>query len=542
MSTTLYREYRPQTFSDLTGQNHIKVTLQNEIALKRVAHAYLFTGPRGTGKTTTARLLAKAINCENRKEAESEPCNVCEACLSIIQNRALDVIEIDAASHTGVDNVRENIIENVRFTPTRLKNKVFIIDEVHMLSASAWNALLKTLEEPPDRVVMILATTEVAKIPATIISRCQRFDFHRISVESLVERLQKLADAEKVAVDREVLYSIARHADGGLRDAEGMLGQVIALGEEKITVEVASIVLPHSSFEAVLSFMDQMARRASREALSSISRLTEEGVDARLFLDELIEFSRKLLLTKFSGSLQEFSVGFDTEFADRILGYGKSFETADLIRLLQLLLEAREGAGRAKIAQLPLEMAVVDFCEPIAASNNAGVSFSKTEQERLTVNDKKEDKLIKEEGGEKLKENNIPAAAPAPQEEKTKEQEPKADSLEDAGVIRLEKALELWPEFIKRAQIESHSLRVLLGVGRPLNVLGDKLQIGVKYKLHAERLNDIKNRMILERIFLEIFGVPVRIEGVVAEDAPVEASADPMIKKALETFGGRVVG
>lgn len=549
MSITLYRKYRPQRFADLSGQNHIKITLGNEIAMGKVTHAYLFTGPRGVGKTTTARLLAKAINCEGRKEGESEPCNACEACLAITENRALDVIEIDAASHTGVDNVRENIIENVRFTPSRLKNKVFIIDEVHMLSASAWNALLKTLEEPPAHAILILATTEAAKIPATIISRCQRFDFHRISVESLVERLKKLAEAEGVEVQKEVVYSIARYADGGLRDAESMLGQILALGEDKITLDVASLVLPHSSFETVLSFMDILARRASSDALREVNRLIEEGVDPRSFIDELIDFGRKLLLTKFSGSLQEFAVGFDTAFAERILDYAKTFATTDLINLLEKLLLAREATARAKIVQLPLEMAVVEFCESIYANNAAGGNMETVGTAYPIINfSKSEETDPKPAPADKLKKELISA----PVKEVKNEAQEKLDVVgvekieakstpSNEASISLERIRELWPEFIKRVYLQNPSLRVALGVGRPIGVSGDVFQVGVQYKFHAERLNDIKNRLILELVLKELFGVSLRMQGVISEDAPKEAVSNPMIKQALEAFGGRVV-
>ncbi len=195
MSQAIYIKYRPALFEDLVGQNHIKVTLQNEIENNRIAHAYLFSGPRGVGKTTTARLLAKAINCEDKKTTEA--CDKCSFCKEINAKRSMDVIEIDAASHTGVDNVRENIIENSRFTPQHLKYKVFIIDEVHMLSLSAFNALLKTLEEPPEHVIFILATTEIHRVPETIISRCQRFDFKRVNIDDLISRLKYIAGKEK---------------------------------------------------------------------------------------------------------------------------------------------------------------------------------------------------------------------------------------------------------------------------------------------------------------------------------------------------------
>mgnify|MGYP001294610995 CR=1 FL=1 len=193
MSATLYRKYRPQKFSDLVGQNHIKITLQNEIKTNKLAHAFIFAGPRGVGKTTTARILAKAINCQDNEKDQTEPCNSCSACQEITGSRALDVVEIDAASHTGVDNVRENIITTAKLSPARLKYRVFIIDEVHMLSISAFNALLKILEEPPKNVIFILATTEIHKVPVTIISRCQRFDFKRVSAKEIVNLLATIA-------------------------------------------------------------------------------------------------------------------------------------------------------------------------------------------------------------------------------------------------------------------------------------------------------------------------------------------------------------
>lgn len=202
---TLYRKYRPQTFAEAVGQNHIKLTIQSELATDKIAHAYLFCGPRAVGKTTFARLVAKAINCLNRQEGSFEPCDKCESCQEIVLGRALDIIEIDAASNTGVDNVRDNIIASARVSPSKSKYKVFIIDEVHMLSISAFNALLKILEEPPKRVVFILCTTETHKVPATIISRCERFDFKRIGLVDIVKKLSHIVREEKVKVDKDIL-------------------------------------------------------------------------------------------------------------------------------------------------------------------------------------------------------------------------------------------------------------------------------------------------------------------------------------------------
>jgi len=221
--STLYRDYRPQNFSEVLGQNHIKITLQNEIAAGKLAQAFLFCGPRAVGKTTLARVLAKTVNCQDRPKGDPEPCNHCASCQAITQGKNLDVVEIDAASNTGVDNVRENIINFSRLAPASSNYKVFIIDEVHMLSISAFNALLKIIEEPPRYVIFILCTTEIQKVPATIISRCERFDFKRISVADIVKKLTLIANRENIQIDPEVLEAVARRSGGHLRDAESLL-------------------------------------------------------------------------------------------------------------------------------------------------------------------------------------------------------------------------------------------------------------------------------------------------------------------------------
>ena len=305
MSLAIYRKYRPQKWSDLTGQNHIKVTLQNEIEAEKIAHAYLFTGPRGIGKTTTARLFAKALNCQERKQGQSEPCNKCDSCLELVEGNDLDILEIDAASHTGVDNVRENIIANARFTPVKRKYKVFIIDEVHMLSISAFNALLKILEEPPEYTIFILATTEVHKVPATIISRCQRFDFKKINAEDLIKRLTLICQQEGVKVSKKVLTNIARVSEGCLRDAESLLGQVLSLGEKEVSEEEASLIIPASNYNLVVELIDYLRYKNAEQSISLINKLVTDGVDLMQFTDELIEFLRKMILSKISGGLKE---------------------------------------------------------------------------------------------------------------------------------------------------------------------------------------------------------------------------------------------
>src|SRR3989338_3955356 len=273
----LYRKYRPETFGALIGQAHTKEILQAEVAHNQVAHAYLFVGPRGTGKTSTARILAAAINCEKQKGGE--PCTVCAHCKAIREGRYLDLIEIDAASQTGVDNVRENIIESARFVPQVGKWKTYLIDEAHMLSSAAWNALLKTLEEPPERVMFIFATTEPRKIPDTILSRCQQFRFTPVEFEVLKARLTFIAQEEGVVVEKKVLSEIALRAGGYIRDAESLLGQVLSLGGKKVSWKDAEGILGHTATDAVQGLMACVVKGAAGDAVEKLEELREEGGD-----------------------------------------------------------------------------------------------------------------------------------------------------------------------------------------------------------------------------------------------------------------------
>jgi len=512
MALTLYRKYRPQQFSDITNQEHIKITLQNQITMGQVSHAYIFAGPRGVGKTTTARILAKAVNCEKRKEKESEPCNSCDACNDINAGKAMDIVEIDAASHTGVENVRENIIENVRFSPVKLKNKIFIIDEAHMLSTSAFNALLKTLEEPPEHVIFILATTEVHKIPTTIISRCQRFDFKKIDASEIVKRLEFITSQEKVKVDKKVLERIARLSEGCVRDSESLLGQVLALDDKKVTEEQADLVLPRTNFEQVIKLLHALSVKDQKAGVELVNQLVHDGVDLKQFSAETLEFLRELLLAKIMGSSAELMVGWSSEIQNIITAILNSWGAPEITQIIELMLEKQRDLKQAFPIQLPLELFVVE-----AINQNAPVA-------PIAQNPKPEA---------------LPAAPKSSNTKTVKKNNPTPAVKTD---ISLDTVKEKWQNFMSKLEEHNNSLNLIIGISKPLAVKGDTLELGLKYKFHAEQLMSAKNKPKIEEALSDTLGKKLFINAVVDAnvEAPAEVSEDA-VKEVMDTFGGKVV-
>ncbi len=354
----LYRKYRPKSFAEVVGQEHITQILQSALREGRVAHAYLFSGPRGTGKTTVARLLAKSVNCEKGKDGK--PCGACDICKEFTSGYTLDLVEVDAASSRGIDEIRE-LRDAVRLSPARAKYKVYIIDEVHMLTKEAFNALLKTLEEPPAHAIFILATTEVQKVPETIISRCQHFEFKKIRAPAIVERLLDLVKQEKVSAEKEALQLLAFFADGGLRDAESMLGQVLA-ASGKLTAADVRLVFGAPAEERVAGLIERIAAKDVPGAMALVGETADEGVDPQLYAKLLAHRARHMLLTRLNPKHVAYAAAeFSPEQRASIEAQRERFSVDELERILKAFLDAYWLSPKSVFPQIPLELAVIDI-------------------------------------------------------------------------------------------------------------------------------------------------------------------------------------
>lgn len=431
MYQVLYRKYRPKVFSDVYGQDHVTSTLKNEIKNGRVSHAYLFTGSPGTGKTTCAKILAKAVNCEHN--VDGEPCNECEVCKGLDNGSIYDVVEIDAASNNGVDNIRE-LRDETNYAPSRGKYRVYIIDEVHMLSTGAFNALLKTLEEPPAHVIFILATTEVHKLPATILSRCQRFDFKRIQPETMAVRLKEVAGIEGLNLDNDAAVLIARIADGALRDGLSILDQCAGRSKE-INSDLVSEVAGLAGREAMYKLSDCIANSDSNTAMSIISDLYQNSFDMERLCVEMINHFRNFLVAKTVRKSRELIICTDDEY-NTILEASKEFTVESIVFALDLFQNTLVTIKGGASARIEVEMAFIKLCEPkmdesiaslldrVSKLENAIKSGVKVQPTQTAVPAPKEEYVPKEEPKPQPKAEPTPVPMPEPEPTPVEEEPP----------------------------------------------------------------------------------------------------------------------
>lgn len=511
---SLYRKYRPQSFEHLVGQDHVSITLSNALKLNKVNHAYLFTGPRGTGKTTTARIMAKSVNCVNLKEGR--PCEQCEICNDINEGKLIDVIEIDAASNRGIDEMRD-LKEKINFAPTRARNKVYIIDEVHMLTKEAFNALLKTLEEPPESVFFILATTEVHKIPETILSRCQRFDFRRIDLKTLVSRLKYIAQQESIEAEEKALELIADHAQGGMRDAIGLMEQISANG--KLTYDHVCDVLGISGYASIerlytaLGGDDPAAKPDLAKALAEIGALFKEGFDLINFNKNFLEYLRKRLLASVENN--------------------SSVLTHRILKWIDLFQKSFEQSRHSPIAQLPLELAIVEagMMQTVKAQAPAPIKENIPQRTTAPVTDRVH--------------AGITAPAFTPQKSPISTDSTMISNNESA-VISIEQIRSKWKDIVNEVKLPSAKQAIMQG--KLIEISGHNLKIGFSNNFYMGKVKEAGNHVEIESAFERVLNVSIKIVPVLGVAAPTQADTaslpvdeSALTKDVLEIFGGEVV-
>ncbi|MFH0929707.1 MAG: DNA polymerase III subunit gamma/tau [Candidatus Moraniibacteriota bacterium] len=528
MSTTLYRKYRPATFGELIGQKHVVQTLKNAVKSERIGQAYLFAGPRGTGKTSIARIFAKTINCTSLKNGE--PCLKCDSCQNILDGRALDIIEIDAASNTGVDNIRE-LRETVKLPPSSLKYKVYIIDEVHMLSGGAFNALLKTLEEPPANAVFILATTEVHKIPETILSRVQRFDFTRLTIEEIINRLDEIAKLEKVKVDREALEIIASSSEGGMRNAESLLGQIIALEDKKITTREVEFILGTVSEKFTAEFVDLVIQKKYAEVFSKIGELHEIGIDFKNFAKSLLNYLRQMLVLKINPDLgQKLSYEITKERLGQIKKQIASVETEEILNFINILQENTEKFKSSPIPQLFLEVSIAK----IASQNPSSPRAELLEDSRNEIIDKPQSPAPKVEEKNSADKSQIKTIS-------TKK--PKTTNKNNSADLDL--VIFNWQEIINSLKSYNHSLSSVLKMCQPVLIEGKYLFLRTKYSFYNDKISDTQNRLTIEKAIDKMTGIDLKLKPITEKDFSAQhpdfKEKKGLLQEAADIFGGKIV-
>ena len=536
---SLYRKYRPQKFSDLVGQEHVAKTLTNALKFGKIGHAYLFSGPRGTGKTTVARLLAKSLNCMVRNSAirpqisdnknptsdfrlpTSEPCNQCQSCMNIMADKSLDVMEIDAASNRGIDEIRE-LREKIKFAPSQSAYKIYIIDEVHMLTKEAFNALLKTLEEPPKHAIFVMATTEVHKIPDTILSRVQQFDFRRARIEEIVTNLTSIAKAEKIKISSEALQLVAVYGDGSYRDSISIFDTIASMQLEKIELQNVQEVLGISNESIILEFLESILSNKQAKALKIIDALYQEGIDLFEFNNRLIEYLRKIIIFQATNELNNFQL--TEEQKEKIRELSKRSERGKIINLIKQFIEASRDIKGSNLPQLPLEMVVMEACE-----ENYEESIEDREEEKEKKIETKDKKNERKETANNLITNN-----------------PIANNSITHNQLNTATLKDKWPGFVKEMESLNRSLYLILKESEPKGIENGKFVLGVKYKIYAERICEKKNQPILKPIMEKVFGADYALECVVSpmaakedneRESTVSSDINTLLNDAMEVFG-----
>ena len=518
MTQAFYRKWRPHLWEEVVGQEHVVHTLQNAIRSGRVGHAYLFAGPRGTGKTTTARLLAKAVNCQ-AEDLQSRPCDHCAFCIAVNEGRFLDLIEIDAASNTSVDDVRD-LREKINFRPTQGTYKVYIIDEVHMLSTAAFNALLKTLEEPPEHAIFILATTEVHKIPATVLSRCQRHEFRRIPVPVIVQKLKELCKQEKIKIDDDALTLIARQATGSMRDAISLVDQLSSISK-KITLPIAQDVLGTATNQSVIDLVEASLEGSSGKGLEIIHQALDSGADPRQYARQVVDYLRDLLVIKMDAGKQ---LELTPEVRTTMEAHAARFEVNRLVSMIQAFTNAAIELKANWHPGLGLELAYAEALVPAISP-------------QVPVTPQPEQQPTQEKPASKAKVVSIPVETVTKPAEVEK-------SAQITGPLTFDLVQEHW-EALKRAVKSRNTVTsALMNSSRLVDVDGKTVVINFSSDLLRDKMADEQNSRMVCSVMSKYFGQDVRLICTTGERDAVPKSSNSggmqQVEETIKKLGGKL--
>lgn len=506
MHKALYRTYRPQTFEDMVGQRHIIKTLKNQIKNDNVGHAYLFTGTRGTGKTSTAKIFARAVNCINPND--QEPCNKCEVCESILNDNTMDTIEIDAASNNSVDDIRE-LRESVKYSPTNCKYKVYIIDEVHMLSQGAFNALLKTLEEPPSYVIFILATTEPHKIPATILSRCQRFDFKRVTINEMVKRMKDICTGENMEVEERALNLIASNSQGALRDALSILDQCMSFGEDKITYDDVVELMGTVNIEQLFDLSQYIIDQDIKKSLQSLNEFISWGKDIRNLINDLISHFRNIMVRKVSKDIDDI-LSLPEDTLERISKQSEGVDINSLIRILNVLSETQDSIKSSSNQRVMVEVAIMKIAQPIFDDSKEALLDRIENLEKIIESGNIKIASYKSSGEEAYEEEKIDPVI------KTENKHYEEVKSEDVELVESS-----WKEVLKQIKKDKKMpIYALLTEAKNFNVHNNELFIVFddKFSFAKDRLSAKETHEYIETVVRSIMKRNFSIKTVLASD------------------------
>ncbi|MDD5774388.1 MAG: DNA polymerase III subunit gamma/tau [Candidatus Omnitrophica bacterium] len=541
--TVFALKWRPKNFDEIVGQDHITTQLKSAIEKDRLAHAYLFAGPRGVGKTSTARILAKALNCQNGPTAH--PCGTCPSCVEIAKGSSLDVLEIDGASNRGIDEIR-TLRENVKFAPAQGRFKVYIIDEVHQITTDGFNALLKTLEEPPEFVKFIFATTHAHKVPPTIVSPCQRLDFRRISVMEIIQQLEKIVAAEKLKVDRDVLVAIARSSDGALRDAESVLDQLIAFAKDRVSHDDVISMLGLVEQAALFALTDRIIAHDAKGALELLNEIINQGKDMAILLSNLIEHFRNLMVAKVAKADSEL-IDLPQNICEKLMEQAASLSMEQIFSAFTVLMQAQDMSKRLDSMRIPLEISLVRLCQPKQAVASAKPLSAATHNSPPSLA-RPAPQQAKPVAPAPTRPVQYKPAPPRPGTDAVREkpQEPRASAgMTTMDTVSLETLKEGWQRMIEDVSRVKISVASYLNEGAPCDLSGNELTIVFprNCSLHKETLEEKINRNLIEKKLAELFHAGLKLNFVLSQEEknPEDSLHHPIVQSAMDMFNARVI-